>query len=188
MEIDAKSNVLCKAIRQEDWKQVDKLLQTHPVRCTREVDESGATPLHWAACKGNVQVVKKLIQIYPAAARVQDKFNKRLPLHYATYHFSTNSAKQSLRSSRCAAIETLVQSYSEGSIFPDVHGNLALKYALEKQAPPESLQMLERATYPDKVPILNTYYTWHQLKQVFSFSQIILFVSQLIPRNSLLVP
>ena len=161
----ASTTPLCDAVRSEDWPKVDELLASNPIRHTKEVDRSGATPLHWAACVGNADLVKRLLKVYPAAARKQDKFNKRTPLHYATFHYARQALKAGATYARAESVEALVQSYPEGSQVLDMQGNLAIRYALDKQAPPESLQMLERATYPDQVPILDVYHGWAKLEE-----------------------
>lgn len=157
---------LCDAIRAEDWGRVEELLASAPVRNTREVDKSGATPLHWAACVGKADLVTRLIALHPAAAEKQDKFNQRLPLHYATFFYAREALRPGATYARAESIEQLAHTFPQGSRTEDTQGKIPLQYALDKQAPPESLQVLERVTYPDRLPILDEYYTWQQLSKV----------------------
>jgi len=157
---------LCNAIRAEAWGLVDDILCSTPVKNTREIDKSGATPLHWAACVGNAQLVGRLLELYPDAAEIQDKFSQRLPLHYATFYWTRTAKTEGMTYDRAESIEELVIKFPRGSQIQDAQGNIPLKYALDENAPPESLQMLERATYPTMVPILDEYYSWSRLNEV----------------------
>ena len=97
---------------------------------------------------------------------LQDKFNKRLPLHYATFYYAREALQPGATYARAESIEALVHQYPDGSRVQDSQGHIALTYALEKHAPPESLQVLERVTYPDQVLIAGKYMTWRQLSVV----------------------
>lgn len=61
---------------------IDKLLDKWN-SLTRETDEKGWTPLHYAVYKGYTSMVEKLLEMDESSAYISDKDCKRTPLHIA---------------------------------------------------------------------------------------------------------
>jgi ankyrin repeat protein len=62
----------------------------------RDVDEGGRTPLHLAACVGNVDIMKILLQ-YGAEVNTKDGTNRATPLHCAASKGHLSSLKMLIR-------------------------------------------------------------------------------------------
>jgi ankyrin repeat protein len=119
--------------RMQHWSQI---LARSPVR-RREAkyqDADGLLALHWA-CSGGppVDVVKALLQSYPAAARHVDS-DGSAPLHFAAHYGGSPSV-----------IHALIHEYPEASSLKDKFGRTALYHAVVKSAGMENLRLLVRA-------------------------------------------
>jgi hypothetical protein len=131
----------------EAWSatEVLKLLETESGQAmAKETDKDGNLPLHKACARVRINLIEKLIDVFPKGVESKSK-NGHLPLHYAAARAGC---------SQKAALDLLIPEYPEGLLCNDNHGNLPIHRAEDAQV------FLHLATIcPESLNVQNV---WHR--------------------------
>lgn len=136
-------------------------------------------PLHYiVSARPPLYLVERLLQLAPGAAKVQDRWEKSLPLHIACLHGASPEVVRVLLEAYPEAaavrdkegriplfitcnnkaspdvVKVLVEVYPQAAEVHDKHGNLALHHALANDSCPGIVKILLE-TYPNAMKISN---------------------------------
>jgi len=125
---------------------LEVLLETYPEGAALREKSYGFLPLHIACASGaSLGVIQRLLQVYPIAAKKQDK-NGSLPLHIAC------RANASI-----IVIRALLDAFSDGAHFQDADCRLPLHWACHVGAPEPEISALLQA-FPEGAQLTEAKY------------------------------
>ena len=120
--------LLIKAYKEDRHREILELITAESAR---ERNEDGNLPLHFFVGTFDEQVIKKLLKVYPGAAKVKtNKFS--LPLHVAV----------SYRGTTCAVTKMTYDAYPDAVKERGKFGDLPLHCAATGRAPEEVFKMV----------------------------------------------
>lgn len=144
LNLSRKRNQLNLYLFEEDWQAaIAEVQERHPLDAQKWTNRTGffdgdheasVLPIH-IACSLNapLEVVRAIVEAYPACLRAKETSFKRLPIHVAC-----------MFSAPVNVIEYLAQEYVAGTLEPDTLGRLSIHYACNNGALMDVVQTLLR--------------------------------------------